>query len=146
MQGEFWIINSEEKLSNAITELRDMWNLHRWVTVQFKSGKTRTAKQNASLHLYLRMLANELNERGITFEQFFKEGFQVPWTDKIVKDNVWRPLQEAVTGEGKTSKASRRDYSKVYDPLNEKLASFGIHVPWPEKEQLYAPESKPTAA
>lgn len=132
-QGEFSIVNSEDKLNHLLTELANLWNEHKFISVQVKTGKTRTQKQNAALHVYLRMLADELNNQGITIQQFFDEGYEMPWTPEIVKDNIWRVIQKAVIGEEKTSKAERPDYSKVYDILNKKLSESGIHIPWPEK-------------
>lgn len=134
MQGRFWIINSDHTLNNFLKRVNDEYAIHRYLLAKLETGKTRTEQQNAALHVFLRMVAEALNEKGITFEMFFKPGFEVPWTEEIVKDHVWRPLQKALTGEVKTSNATRTDYSEVYDHLNVKLAEHGIHVPWPTKD------------
>ena len=94
----------------------------------------RTSKQQAALEVYCRMVAEELNEKGITMTQFFKGGFEVPFSQQIVKDHLWKPIQKVVLGIESTTDADTCGYNQVFEPLNLKLADWGIHVPWPEKE------------
>lgn len=136
MQGVFWTYNGEPEVYSSITadivaQQKEYGTI--CVKVEKYSG-LRSEMQNNSLHLYCRMVSDELNGRGITFTQFFNPGFEVPWSEWIVKDNVWRPVQKALTGNEKTSKAKTPDYSKVYDVVNNKLADIGFHVPWPSRE------------
>lgn len=91
----------------------------------------RTDKQNSALHLYLSQVAKELNDKGITFEMFFNEGYRVEWTMEICKNELWRPIQKAITGKQSTTKPSTAQYPEIYDYLNRKLAEHSIHVPWP---------------
>lgn len=93
--------------------------------------ETRTDKQNNALHLYLSQVAKVLNDKGITFEMFFKEGYQVEWSMEIVKNECWRPIQKALTGKQSTTKPKTADYIDIYEYLNRKLAEHGVHVPWP---------------
>jgi hypothetical protein len=93
--------------------------------------KPRTDKQNNSLHLYLSQVAKALNDRNITFQMFFNEGYQVEWTKEICKNELWRPIQKAVTGKQSTTKPKTDQYSEIYEYLNRKLAEHGVHVPWP---------------
>ena len=91
----------------------------------------RTDKQRKALHLYLSRVAKALNEKGITFEVFFNEGYQVEWTMEICKNELWRPIQKAITGKQSTTKPSTAQYPEIYDYLNKRLAEHSIHIPWP---------------
>lgn len=136
MIGEFWIANSRETLENAVAELYRQWDEHKWIEVKFTTGKNRTQKQQAAIEVYCRLLAEELNRQGITFEQFFREGYKVPWSQQIVKDNVWRLMQKAVCSKQSSRDLNRSEVGQVYDHINMHLSEkHGIYVPWPEREK-----------
>jgi hypothetical protein len=128
------IINCEKALYDHIDYLRKQFDKHKYLRVDVKSGKQRTNLQNASLHLYCQQVADTLNDNGITFTAFFRAGFEVPWTMEIVKENIWRPVQLAVCGKESTTKPYTGEYQQIFEPINLKLANWGIHVPWPRKK------------
>lgn len=127
------IINSEKSFFDCVEILDKAFNEHKYLRLDIKTGMQRTNLQNASLHLYCEQVAQVLNDYGLTFEQFFKRGFQVPWTMEIVKENIWRPVQIAVTNKQSTTEPLTNEYQAIYEPINLKLSEFGIHVPWPSK-------------
>jgi len=98
--------------------------------VEYKAG-SRTLSQNAALHLWCEQVAQELNEHQLTCSNFFKEGHGVKFTKQIVKDEIWRPVQRAVTGEDSTRKPTKVQYGEIFDHVNGKLAEYGIHIEWP---------------
>ena len=128
------VINSQKALYDHIEDLRSQFDKHKYLRVDVKTGKQRSNLQNASLNLWCGWVADTLQEQGLTFEVFFKGGFQVPWTKEIVKDNIWRKVQIAICGEESTTKPLTTDYPKIYDTINLKLSEHDIHVPWPDKE------------
>jgi hypothetical protein len=132
-QGDFWIVNSPERLESFIKYLRETWPELKYMVITVSTEKTRTSLQNNSLHKWCRMVAQELNDRGITFEQFFKPGFELSWSEEIVKREVFKPVLKAMTSKESTADGSTTDYPKVYEVLNKKLSEHGIHVPWPTK-------------
>ena len=130
------IINSEKSLYDHIDYLRSEFKKYKYLRIDTKTGKQRTNLQNACLHLYCQQIADELTDRGVTFEMFFKQGFEVPWTMEIVKENVWRPVQKARFNVESTTKPLTTEYQEIYEPINLKLANWGIEIPWPSKESL----------
>ena len=46
MQGTFWIVNSDEKYGNFLTELAGEYKKHRYLKIQVRNGKKRTLNQN----------------------------------------------------------------------------------------------------
>lgn len=130
------IINSEKSLYDHIDYLRAQFKIHHYLRVDVLTGKQRTPTQNKCVHLYCEQVSEELTNKGITFDMFFKPGFQVPWNKETVKENVWRPLQIAICNKVSTTEPLTTDYNKIYDYVNLKLADYEIHVPWPSKESL----------
>lgn len=130
-------IDSNQSLDSYIEYLRSQFEIHKYLRIDMKTGKQRTNLQNASLHKFCDDVAKDLNEEGITFNKFFKEGVEVPWTMQIVKDNIWRPIQKIITNHSSTTKPETTDYPKIYEVINRKLAQWGIHVKWPTKENQY---------
>ena len=129
------IINSRESLAAYKVFLDAQCEKHKHLRLTVKTGKQRSQTQNAALHLFCSQLAKALNSGGYDFRTFVKEGYPVPFNEMLVKDFIWRPIQEAVTGKVSTTKPERGEYSQIYDVLNLKIAEYGIHVPWPSQEQ-----------
>ncbi len=130
----FRIITNEFQLDEAKKELDKFYSENGYVEVEARTAKTRTQKQNRALHVWCRHLAETLREKDIDTKTFFKSGFEVPFTPEIVKDNIWKPVQRAVTDKEKSSKLSRSEVSGIFDIINRLLSDKGIHVPWPEKK------------
>ena len=97
----------------------------------------RTDQQNRALHLWFHQLAKALDDEGYSVQTVLAKGIDRPWTDTAVKELLWRPLQEAMTGEDSTAQADSGDYTKVYETINRHLSTlFGVHVPFPSMESL----------
>ena len=130
------IINTQKGLYDHIEYLRKQFEEHKYLRVDVKTGKQRTNLQNSSMHLYWQWVSDTLQERGLTFKVFFKDGFEVPWSKEIVGDHIWRPVQMAVCKQQSTTKPLTTDYPIIYDSINLKLSEHGIHVPWPSKDTM----------
>jgi len=133
--SQFWVANSRHTREQCLKHLEKVFEDNPYVEVTYKIGNTRTNLQNNALHTYCNKVAIELNERGITFTDFFNPGFEVPWSKEIVKEQIWKPVQKAMTGEESTTKPKTNEYPKIYDHINLKLAEYGIHVPWPVRSK-----------
>lgn len=98
---------------------------------------TRTSQQNKSLHLYLNMLSEELQEQGQTLQDVLKEirKAQVTPTPEALKEAVWKTMQEALYGKRSTTKLTKQEVDKVYMHINAwTTKSFGINLPFPSRE------------
>lgn len=131
----FRIITNEFQLDEAKKELDKFYSENGYVEVEARTAKTRTQKQNRALHVWCRHLAETLREKDIDTKTFFKSGFEVPFTPEIVKDNIWKPVQRAVTDKEKSSKLSRSEVSGIFEIINKLLSERGIHVPWPSRNE-----------
>jgi len=129
-------VNSDKSLEEVISLLRQSYAEYKYLDIEIKvQGKARTNTQNKALHKYFSLLANALNDAGWDIKRTLKPEIDIPWNADLVKRFMWKPLQDAITGEESTAKAKRADYSKVYECLNRHTAQkLGISVPWPSNE------------
>lgn len=101
-----------------------------------KHKKTRTIRQNSAFHKYFSLLANTLNAAGLDMRKVLKESIDIPWSEKTVKDQLWRPIQVAYVDKESTTELETPEVSKVYEVLNKHLGEkFGIHVPFPSRDE-----------
>ena len=97
--------------------------------------KQRTIQQNRSLHLYFTLLADELNAAGYDMRSTLKPGVDIPWAPELVKQYLWKGIQEAMLGKESTTELTSAEIDKVYETLNRHLAeTTGVHVAFPSKE------------
>ena len=129
------IINSDKSLKAYIQHVFDQYEKHGYLVTTMKTGKTRTNVQNASLHLYCGMVSGELNHQGLDMHKVLSQDIAIPWSDTLVKELMWRPVQKSMIDETSTTKANRKDYGAIYDVISRHLAvNFSVNVPWPSKE------------
>lgn len=95
----------------------------------------RTLKQNASLHKWLRMVSDTLNDAGLDMKAVLKPEIDIPWTPESVKNHLWRPVQEVMTDKESTADANTRDYDAVRQTIVRHLGDkLGVVLPpWPDK-------------
>jgi hypothetical protein len=130
------IINSDLALETHIRDLRKAYYDNRYLIITMPKGRQRTLTQNAALHMFCQMLADQLNASGLDMRKVMKPEAEIPWSLESVKEIMWKPLQEAIIGKASTTEADRVEYSHVYEVLGRHLAKTqGINIPdWPRKE------------
>lgn len=98
-------------------------------------NKTRTSKQNNSLHKFLQDLADAMNEAGLDMKTVLKPEVEIPWTQVSAKEFLWRPIQQVMTGKDSTTEPTTKDYLAIQETLIRHLSSkFGVSVDWPSIE------------
>lgn len=97
--------------------------------------KQRTLTQNAALHVWCQQCAQTLNDAGLDARKTLKPEVEISWTPEMVKNLLWRPVQEAMTGKKSTTELNTVDPSEIYEVLNRYFSEkFGIFIPWPSNE------------
>lgn len=127
-------IRTEQQRQEA---LRDLQAVQLPAQVEIHEIGSRTLTQNAALHVWLGWLADALNEAGHDMRATLKPDVDIPWTAESAKAHLWRPIQEAMTGQASTADAGRLDYAEVEAVLSRHLASrLGVQAPpWPKKSK-----------
>ncbi len=100
----------------------------------------RTNKQNSALHLWFRQVAQALNKEGHTLTTVLgamKKGVELPMTEELVKEVMWRPVQKALYAKHSTTELLKREeIEMIYDPINKFLSEkFGISVDFPHEDK-----------
>jgi hypothetical protein len=139
MNGEQWTVNSDGKLGGFLAHAAELYKKHKYITFKWSTGQQRTETQNDALHLWCERVAKTLNNAGLEMVVNLPTGKQwtIPWSKHTVKENIWKPVQEAITGKQSTTEAKRIEYSQVYEVIYSRFADHhGITLPlWPSKEK-----------
>lgn len=100
-----------------------------------KATETRTSRQNRALHLYFRLLADELNLSGKDMKHVIRTA--ISWSPYAVKQYLWLPLQKARLGKKSTTELTTDEIDKIYDEINRIIGErTGVSVPFPSIESL----------
>ena len=94
-----------------------------------KLGKTRTNAQNRSLHLYLKMISDQLNNEGHTFQNPI--GIEMPYTMLFLKEIYWKPIQKDLFDIDSTKDLTTEMINTIIDVLSKHFGNKGIYVEWP---------------
>jgi len=83
----------------------------------------RTVLQNASIHKYCLLLANQFNDAGLDMKAVLKiKTASVDWTMVSVKEVIWRPIQVAMFDKESSTKLETGEVSKVYEQIAKHLS------------------------
>jgi hypothetical protein len=137
--SEFWIIKNKDNIQHLSSHLTECVQRNEPVTLEVRHGKTRSARQRSALEVWCRAIADSFNDAGITREihsPIFKGGsFECDWSRDSVKNEIWRPVQVALTQKESTTEATTVEYTQVYETLVRAFGNKGITLPaWPVKE------------
>ena len=99
--------------------------------------KQRTTQQNRALHLYFKLLAQELNDAGLDMRKTLKPEIDIPWTPNTIKEYIWRPVQLAQLRKQSTTELTSDEIDKVWETLNRHFGEkFGLYVEFPSIEKM----------
>ena len=135
-QGEFSCIENEEQLKIAIEKIQGIFKRDGFIKIKVDTKKNRTLTQNAAMHVYFKNVADALNDQNMDVRKTLRADFHMPWSQALVKELLWKPIAEIVTGNKSTTKLERTDPSKIYDILHNKLTDWGVDVPFPSVESI----------
>ncbi len=100
----------------------------------------RTSQQNKAIHLWYRQLAEALNREGHDVNKIIKamkEGVSLSFSELLVKEVLWRPIQEALYGKKSTTELLKQEeIDKIVEVLVRFLGeNMGMIIPiFPSKE------------
>lgn len=114
------------------------WSGHNTIVADVKGDRClRTELQNRSLHLYYTMLANAFNEAGLTVMVVLKSLFKSPnfaWSAHLIKERIWRDVQEQTVGSTSTTKLETVAVSMIYESINRATSEkLGVSIPFPDR-------------
>jgi hypothetical protein len=134
-----WIVDNKEKLKFFIS----------FITKQFDGGKhimytikdtTRSDRQNNAMHLWFRKIAIELNDAGYCVRHPFSDNFEIPFTEVLVKETLYKPVVKAMYDKNTTTKLTPSELSDAAEALIRWLSeNKDVYVPFPQqlKDELH---------
>lgn len=96
----------------------------------------RTNRQNAAMHLYLEQLATAFNDNNLHFTDILNVELETHWTGGMIKEVIWRKVQEAMTGKPSSTKLTTKELSDIAEAIEIALAKKGIDIPFPSIDSL----------
>lgn len=130
------IVNSNHSKELFIAQISKLYDEHKYLRLTVKTGKQRTNLQNSSLHKYLQMLADALNDAGYDMRRTLRVDVDIPWTGSNAKEHLWRPIQKVLTKNQSSTKPTTKEYVYIYEVLSRHMVEkFGVNVPWPSKNK-----------
>lgn len=127
------IFDNKEELDGFLKSKKD----GQYVVKINKLRKFRSMSQNSALHLWFTQLAIALNDAGFDIRETLKQDFEIPWSATMVKELLWRPVQELYLKKISTTKLETKDIDIIFDIVNRGIGTkTGVHVPFPCAEEL----------
>jgi|SRR6056300_554085 hypothetical protein len=131
--GHRWIVDSNDKADFFIKFIKD----------QFQSGEVliynikpygRTERQNDAMHLWFRQMAEKLNNAGHSATHPFNDEIEVPFTEVLVKEMLYKPIIKAMYDKKSTTSLTGSQLSEAAEVLVRWLAEHkNVLVPFPSQ-------------
>lgn len=102
--------------------------------IDIKNSDIRTIKQNASIHLYCKLIAEHLNKQGFVIQDVIK--LNTKWDMVKVKEMLFKPVVMSLYTKDSTTKLNRNEFELIIDTLVLALGKKGIdYIPeFPSRE------------
>lgn len=109
-----------------------------------KRRRTRSIRQNSSLHLYFTMISEQLNELGLQFQYEGLKGMtlEMRYTPELVKNFIWRPIQVAMFEIESTTDINTLQINEIIDVITSFFGERGVVIEFPSIDSLLNSEEK----
>ena len=105
-----------------------------------KQYPQRTLQQNKAQHVWMNLLADDLNQHGLHMRRVFavmNDGFDIPWTMEAVKEYIVRPIMKAQFAKQSTTKLTTKEINELYETVAKMMAErFGLETEFPSIEHI----------
>ena len=133
MEGHFWLVDHQEKLDFFIefAKLALKNGEHHMYSIK---GVGRSERQNNAMHLWFRQIAATLNDGGFEFPHPLNPGINIPFTEHLIKEIVYKPIIKAMYDKNTTSGLTGRELSEAAEVLIRWLTEkHNVYIPFPQK-------------
>ena len=136
--GHRWIVDSQEKLEFFADFVKDQFAQGNHLLYSIKPAG-RTEKQNNAMHLWFRQMSEQLNDAGYSNKHPFNDQIEIPFTEGLVKEMLYKPIIKAMYDKTSTTRLTGKELSEAAEVLVRWLSEHkGIYVPFPQtlKDEL----------
>jgi hypothetical protein len=130
--AESWVVNNKDKLAFFVAHVKEQYENGRHLTYSIKD-ETRTDRQNGALHMWFRQIAQELNDCGQWARHPFSDTLEIPFTDILIKEMLYKPIIQKMYDKTSTGNLSVRELSEAAEVLIRWLSEHkNVYVPFPQ--------------
>ena len=133
-----WLVDSKDKANFFINFILDQWQEGKTILYYIKDTN-RSDRQNNAMHLWFRQIAQELNDAGYWVRHPFSDKLEIPFTEVLVKETLYRPIIQSMYDKTHTGKLTAKELSEAAEVLIRWLSEHkSVYVPFPQqlKDQL----------
>lgn len=95
-----------------------------------------TKLHNRAFHKYLSIIAEELNNAGLSREQIIELVVDMRWTTETIKEALYRPILINTTTKESTKDLTDKELCEVEKLIDEALLKLGIEIDYPSIDTL----------
>ena len=136
-------MNVLDDLDQIARSIRDCFDKYGPVEVAIipigQKKRKRTLPQNAALHKYCEIMAEKMNDAGISQKELvgkFRDGFELPVEMHMIKA-IFREVGKAMYQKDSTAKLETVEMQKVYQVVDQRLGEVtGCRAEWPSMDSL----------
>lgn len=131
---KFKVNISNQKLTFKDKSIFEKWKeKHEGAFILSLKRPSRTDRQNNALHLFCEWIARALNQKSLYFKHPFKD-FNLKWNKTMVKEIIWKPIQETMFNKKSTTKLSTKEVSQIAEEImNNFSAEYAIILNFPDQ-------------
>jgi hypothetical protein len=130
--SHWWIVDTKEKAEFFIAFIKDQLQSNNIITYSLKE-ENRTQRQNSAMHLWFRQIADELNDCGCWVKHPFSESLEIPFTDVLVKEMLYKPIIKSMYQKDSTGKLTVKEVGESAEVLIKWLAeNKSVYIPFPQ--------------
>ena len=134
--SRYWTIDTPEQINAFLLDAAKRRAKGQSVVVKFEAPESHvTQKQTGAMHQWLGEVALLLNQCGLDQKAVLKPEVDISWTKDSVKQYLYKPVLEALTGKQSTKEQNTIEPSAVADHIARHLGDkFGVTLPaWPKR-------------
>lgn len=100
----------------------------------------RTNKQNNTLQLLFRRMAEALNDAGFEIPHPFKPDLEIPYTESSIRELIYKPIIKAMFDADSSTTLTTTQFSEAMTTMVDAVCrNTGVNVPIPSQEFTNAP-------
>ena len=99
-----------------------------------KEEKLKTDRQFRAFHKGLSLHAKALTDAGWTIQKTLEGSVELPWTQTLLKELYWKPIQKAMTGKDSSKDLTTIELQEVWKIFSTNLSPKCGDIPFPSIE------------
>ena len=134
--SQYWTLDTPEQINHFLLDAAKRRAKGQSVCVKYESPESHiSTKQFNALHVWCGEVALLLTQCGLDMKAVLKPEVDISWTKDSVKQYLYKPVLEALSGKQSTTEQNTLEPSAVADHIARHLGEkFGITLPpWPDR-------------